>query len=868
VKLTFWSLSSCLLICSFAAAQRLPEIAIPENYKLSFAPDFSTDTFAGSETIEIQVVKPTSRIVLNAVGLKFESASVAVQGTRQGARVVLENETATLVLEHEIPRGVASIQIDFSGVLNSELRGFYLGRDKGGKKYAVTQLEATDARRAFPCFDEPVYKATFDITVIADRGDVVISNQSMISDLPGPGDQKHTVIFTTSAKMSSYLVAVAVGEFDYISGEADGVPIRVYALSGKSGLGAFALTAAERCIEYYDRYFGVRYPFGKLDLIAVPDFAAGAMENTGAITFREVDLLLEEKQASIAQQKTVATVVAHEIAHQWFGDLVTMKWWDDIWLNEGFATWMEGKPIKEWKPDWNVPLDDLAETSRSIDTDSLDSTRPIHQSAETPAQIQELFDGIAYGKAAAVLRMLENYLGSEVFRQGIIRYVRQNEYGNSTASDLWKALTQVSGKPVDRIMASFVTQAGVPLISIQSECADNRLRIKLAQRRYFSSRQLFDRSSETQWEVPICLTSGSTTQPVCKVLDKEQGNLTISGCSPWVLANPEAAGYYVSLYDSAMFHSLSESFEAKLIPAERIRLLNDSWSDFRVGLSPIGRHLDLLENLSRERYAAVMAQASLQLQFIAEHLANDSDRDAYQRWVRTLLKPLATDLGWQPSASENDDRKELRSQVLSALGDIGHDSEVLATASQLARETLAGKDTVDPSLASTVMRLAALNGDASLYSDMVDRMKSARSPEEHYRWQSALVKFRDPELIRKNLEFALSPEVRGQDKPRLLADVMTNPEGQQIAWDFIREHWDQIAAVQQGYNNGALVAATGSFCTTQLHTEVQDFFSTHSIADVQRTLHQSLERIQDCVDLKSQESDQLALWLNRRSGAP
>lgn len=868
MKLTFWSLSSCLLICSFAAAQRLPEIAIPENYKLSFAPDFSTDTFAGSETIEIQVVKPTSRIVLNAVGLKFESASVAVQGTRQGARVVLENETATLVLEHEIPRGVASIQIDFSGVLNSELRGFYLGRDKGGKKYAVTQLEATDARRAFPCFDEPVYKATFDITVIADRGDVVISNQSMISDLPGPGDQKHTVRFTTSAKMSSYLVAVAVGEFDYISGEADGVPIRVYALSGKSGLGAFALTAAERCIEYYDRYFGVRYPFGKLDLIAVPDFAAGAMENTGAITFREVDLLLEEKQASIAQQKTVATVVAHEIAHQWFGDLVTMKWWDDIWLNEGFATWMEGKPIKEWKPDWNVPLDDLAETSRSIDTDSLDSTRPIHQSAETPAQIQELFDGIAYGKAAAVLRMLENYLGSEVFRQGIIRYVRQNEYGNSTASDLWKALTQVSGKPVDRIMASFVTQAGVPLISIQSECADNRLRIKLAQRRYFSSRQLFDRSSETQWEVPICLTSGSTTQPVCKVLDKEQGNLTISGCSPWVLANPEAAGYYVSLYDSAMFHSLSESFEAKLIPAERIRLLNDSWSDFRVGLSPIGRHLDLLENLSRERYAAVMAQASLQLQFIAEHLANDSDRDAYQRWVRTLLKPLATDLGWQPSASENDDRKELRSQVLSALGDIGHDSEVLATASQLARETLAGKDTVDPSLASTVMRLAALNGDASLYSDMVDRMKSARSPEEHYRWQSALVKFRDPELIRKNLEFALSPEVRGQDKPRLLADVMTNPEGQQIAWDFIREHWDQIAAVQQGYNNGALVAATGSFCTTQLHTEVQDFFSTHSIADVQRTLHQSLERIQDCVDLKSQESDQLALWLNRRSGAP
>src|SRR5581483_3513285 len=297
---------------------------------------------------------------------------------------------------------------------------------------------------------------------------VAISNKPVITNTPGPGENKHTVKFATTAKMSTYLVAIAVGDFEYVEGSADGIPIRVYALPGKKQMGTFALATAEQCITYYDHYFGIKYPFEKLDLIGLPDFAAGAMENAGAITFREIALLLDEKQASIGQKEQVAVVIAHEIAHQWFGDLVTMKWWDDIWLNEGFATWMESKPVAAWKPEWNVPLDDVLDANRTLDVDSLANTRPIHQAADTPAQIQELFDGIAYGKAAAVLRMLETYLGPETFRKGVVSYLKQHEYGNSTADDFWKALAVASKKPVDQIMPTFVKQPGAPLVSIKT----------------------------------------------------------------------------------------------------------------------------------------------------------------------------------------------------------------------------------------------------------------------------------------------------------------------------------------------------------------------------------------------------------------
>lgn len=342
-------------------------------------------------------------------------------GTTQPAKTTFakDKEQATIAVDQAIPAGEATVHIKYTGILNSEMRGFYLGKDDHGRKYAATQFEPTDARRAFPSFDEPNYKATLDISVIAEKSLAAISNSKIISEKDGPGTNQRTVRFATTPKMSSYLAALIVGNFEYMEGTADGIPIRVYATPGKKELAKFALQSAENILKYYDRYFGIKYPYGKLDLIGLPDFSAGAMENTGCIAYRESVLLLDSEHAAVKLKKDVASVISHEMAHQWFGDLVTMKWWDDIWLNGGFATWMSSKPIESWKPEWNGQLDDVDDTTVALNVDSLANTRPIHQAAETPDQIFELFDGIAYGKAAAVLQMR-----SGVTRSGGLRWRR------------------------------------------------------------------------------------------------------------------------------------------------------------------------------------------------------------------------------------------------------------------------------------------------------------------------------------------------------------------------------------------------------------------------------------------------------------
>src|SRR5271169_4239403 len=360
-------LTFALTTFSLATAQRLPEVAAPENYKLSFNPDLDKATFEGDETISIRVLKPTSEITLNAADIDFHEVTITSGGSTHKAKVTPDKEKEMVVLSVEKPlsAGPATVHISYAGILNSEMRGLYLGKDDQGRKYAASQFEATDARRAYPSFDEPDYKATFDITAVADKGQVAISNQKIISDTPGPGD-KHTVRFATTAKLSSYLAALVVGNFEYIEGEADGIPIRVYSTPGKKEMDKFALESAEHVLSYYDKYFNVKYPYGKLDLIGIPDFSAGAMENTGCITFREVLVQYDDQHGSVGLKKTIASVIAHEMAHQWFGDLVTMKWWDDIWLNEGFATWMSSKPIEAWKPEWNFALDDVSNTGGTL----------------------------------------------------------------------------------------------------------------------------------------------------------------------------------------------------------------------------------------------------------------------------------------------------------------------------------------------------------------------------------------------------------------------------------------------------------------------------------------------------------------------
>ena len=395
----------------------------------------------------------------------------------QTAAVTLNDaaETATLTVPRPVARGRATLHIAYTGILNDKLRGFYLSQ-ANGRKYAVSQMEATDARRAFPSFDEPAYKATFAISLMVDAADAAISNGRQISDTPGPEPGKHTIAFAATPKMSTYLVALLVGDFVCRSGQSGGTPIRVCSTPDKLGLTAFALEAAEQQVAFFNNYFGIAYPYEKLDIIGVPDFAAGAMENAGAITFRERMLLADDATASVGIRKSVASVISHELAHQWFGDLVTMKWWDDIWLNEGFATWAANKPLAAWKPEWKMDVSAAQETQSALALDALRATRAIHTQVETPAEINQVFDAIAYEKTAGVLNMIEAYVGPEAFRKGVSSYLQKYSLGNAAGEDFWTEVTRVTEKPVNRIMKSFVEQPGAPLVSVKTRVRGRRHR--------------------------------------------------------------------------------------------------------------------------------------------------------------------------------------------------------------------------------------------------------------------------------------------------------------------------------------------------------------------------------------------------------
>src|SRR5260370_3611643 len=540
-----------LVVSMGASAQRFTENVVPESYDLTFTPDLAAAAFSGDETIRVRLQKPASSITLNSAEIAFMETTITAGGTTQTAAVTPDekDEIATLTVPNAIPAGPADIHIRYKGTLNDQLRGFYLSQTSR-RRYAVRQLEATAARRAFPSFDELAYKAVFRVTLIIDKGDTAISNGRILSDTPGPGGTKHTLQFSATPKMSTYLVAMMVGDFACSQGGADGIPIRVCAVPEKKDLLSYALLSAENILKFYDTYFQIKYPYQKLDIIAFPDFSAGAMENTAAITYRETLLTIDDKNASVDAHQAVVGVLAHEMAHMWFGDLVTMKWWDDIWLNEGFATWMSFKPIEAWKPEWHSERGEIQETGGSLSTDSIPSVRAVRAKAETPAEIGTLFDGIAYGKAASVLRMVEAYVGPGVFQKGANAYLEKHTYGNATAEDFWNQMAATSEKPVRGSMTSFTQQSGAPLVTeVKTECGVKVVQsgrhkkkvpvteVTLAQERYFADTAKLTAGSQEIWQIPVSLRPAGAKDATYVLLAQRQQTFELPGCAAWGYAN-------------------------------------------------------------------------------------------------------------------------------------------------------------------------------------------------------------------------------------------------------------------------------------------------------------------------------------------
>jgi aminopeptidase N len=865
-RLIFLAVGS-LILTQASAAQRLPDNALPESYDLKFEPHLPDATFAGDETIHLRLRQPVTSMVLNSAEIEFAEATVCSGDSTQIAQVTTDdkNETATLTVSQTIPAGPADVHIRYKGILNDKLRGFYLSQT-ARRRYAVTQFEATDARRAFPSFDEPASKAVYRITLVVDKGDTAISNGRIVSDTPGPGDGRHTLRFSPTPKMSTYLVAMMVGDFQCIEGGADGIPIRVCAVPEKKDLLGYALLSAENILKFYDKYYDIKYPYGKLDVIAFPDFSAGAMENTAAITYRETLLTIDDKNSSVDAHQNVVGVLAHEMAHMWFGDLVTMKWWDDIWLNEGFATWMATKPVEAWKPEWHEELFEIQGTGGALGTDSIASVRAVRAKAETPAEIQNLFDGVAYGKAAAVLRMVEAYLGPETFRKGVNAYLQTHAYGNATAEDFWNQMTATSGKPVDKIMAGFTEQSGAPLVSVTSSCGGNTTKVSVSQERYFSDANKLAAGSSEFWQIPLNLRAAGSKQAKYFLLTQRKQVFDLPGCAPWVYANAGGRGYFRGSYDPATLAKMSAELETSFSPEERIHFLGDTWAMVRVGRLSIGEYLSTLEKMQGERSRAVVDVMIAHFGEVHDNLVAAEDRPAFEKWVRNFLGPIANDLGDTSALGESDDRRGLRSDILGTLASYGRDPQVVAKSRALVGSYMKSPDSVDAGLAANALTVAAQNGDATLYDQYLERMKTAKTPEEYYNYLGALGSFPDPTLAKRTFDLALSPEIKNQDL-FLLGGPLTNYATQAAAWDLFKSDFKAILAKAGPGLGQGLAQLAGVFCDEKLRDDSQQFFATENLPGSERLLQNAKDTVNACIELRSLQQSNLGSYLKKSTAA-
>jgi aminopeptidase N/puromycin-sensitive aminopeptidase len=838
-------------------AQRLPQTVRPEHYDLTLAPDLKAATFTGKEAIDIILTGPSDTIVLNAAEIKFQSVTTTVAGKTVTAKVATDEDKqqATLTFAEKLPSGKLRLNIEFTGILNNELRGFYLSKTSK-RNYAVTQFESTDARRAFPSFDEPAFKATFDVTLVIDKGDTAISNTNIVKDVP-QNDAKHALTFATTPKMSTYLVAFLVGDFQCLSGSSDGTPIRVCATPDQVQYGEFALKATEYTLHYYNTYFGIKYPMPKLDMIAIPDFEAGAMENFGAITYRETDLLLDSSHASVNAQRNVALVVAHEMAHQWFGDMVTMQWWDNIWLNEGFASWMENKPVEAWKPEWNIPEEVAQGNQDTLDLDAQKVTRTIRAKADTPDEINEMFDGISYGKAGAVLLMVEHYLGKETFRKGVHTYLTAHLFSNATAEDFWSAQTKTSHKPIDKIMDSLVSQPGEPLLTLDPVKGSA---VSVTQRRFFLNPTSRTDQAET-WTLPVCFKAGA--QANCELLTANRQQLSVSG-SNYLFANAEGKGYYRTNYPTDMYRAILPHVESDLTPEERISLLGDQWALTRANISTVADYLDLVATVKADPTSQVIGSAAASLNTIDSRIAATSEERAQlAAWIKAQFAPALRSLG-DPQSTDTPGKRELRAQLLALVAGLGNDSEAIAQAKLITARSLTDPASVDPTLSDTALRIAARNGDEALFNQLQKASADAPNPQFRSAALYALALFRDPALEKRTLDYAVSGQVRNQDSAGLLAIALRLSDTREYAWTYIRQNWDKVAAQITTSSGAYIVGATGSFCSTDKRDEVATFFNAHKVPATERTLAKAKDEINDCIALRTSQEPNLKAWLSKR----
>ncbi|CAL1534490.1 unnamed protein product [Lymnaea stagnalis] len=849
--------------------QRLPQDVKPTLYKVKLQPDLQEFSFTGWEEVTLQVISSTNKIVINAFDIAVKKVWLIDNGKEKIPEVVVNdvNEVVEFIFPYYILPGQYLLNIEFTGHLNDQLHGFYRNKyvhQNGEIRYAAgTHFEATSARRAYPCWDEPAIKAKFVFTLVVPKDRLALSNMPVDKEEPSQENSALKVVtFQTTPLMSTYLTAFIVGEYDHLEGvTSNGIPVRVFTPLGKQDHGQFALEVASKALSYYEWYFGIPYGLPKLDLITLSEFAIGAMENWGLITYRETALLVDPKNSSAFRKQVVSLIVAHELSHNWFGNLVTMEWWTDLWLKEGFATWIEYQCVDALYPEFNIWKQFIkAEQSRALELDALDSSHPVEVQVGSPSEIDEIFDEISYCKGACLIRMLQSFIGNENFRQGMKLYLNEHKFRNTNTKDMWAAMSKASGQNIGAVMDTWTKQTGFPLLKVK-EIIDPSSTIRqviLTQEKLASQApSSTGGASNHSWIVPYSLTStNSPDVPVVKgLLENSNVKFEISNCSPndWIRVNPGQVTFCHVQYEPDSLQRLVADLEKDLLsPENRIGLLIDLFALCRANYTSVVDVLKITEHFRSEKDFAVcskLASGLSGLSPLVQHISEGSDQ-CFKNFMCKTFKKIGERLGWDDSDNDSHSTKLLREQVLIQLG-LAKDQETIDEALRRFRDHCTGKSHLSANIKTPVYITVLTNGGKDVFDTLMKMHDLENSLEEKNRISKILGMVSDEHLIREVLAFSLSDKVRNQDTIGVLHGATHSLQGRQLVWNFIQDNWQEL---NRRYGSGTMLGklikiSTDGVCCANRVKEIVAFFEVHEARSAQRAIQQGLEHIAANVSL-------------------